>query len=210
MLERVGRLVLERGPVRGPRVVVPRDPPGLQGARLVAGLGLATEDQDGLPLHVDARVIVIIQLVRFVSGRDAVTGEDDGRGLERRTDADGQRGKVGLERGGEGLPIWPVEHQFLILGERRVAADRETLEVAVGSRRGLESGLLEDARDVVGRRLNPFRPRLSAFTIIRGQIAHIRLQSLLGGSDGAAGFGHRRLRGFRVFKCPCRTRKHHA
>ena len=86
MLQRVGDLVVEGGE-RGVLLAS-------EEAVFLILLGLAAQDQDGLPLHVEVGVIVVLELQLAVVGRDAVAGEDERRSLNSPAPAEGQRLEV--------------------------------------------------------------------------------------------------------------------
>ena len=115
--------------------------------------------------------------------------------VERRADAEGQRAEIGFELALDRLFRPGRSSTSSCFGaERGTAADRERLKIAVGPRRRLEAGPLEDLGDVVGGGLDPLgvpgaRPsRASAARKVTS--AFIRSSAGVSGvPTGRSGFG---------------------
>ena len=127
MLEGVGGLVA-KGRVFGQLLA------GERAVRFVL-LRLAADDEDGLALHVDPVIVVVVELKISVVGRDAVTGEYDGYVFQRPADADGQRTEFGFRLGLERLALGTVDDELQRLTQLGPAREAEFLKVTVRARR---------------------------------------------------------------------------
>ena len=115
-------------------------PLAVERAVVLVLLRLAADDQDGLALDVEAGVVVVVELLRVVLGRDPVAGEDDRHAIKRPAASRWPAGvKSAFGAALSAFPSGPLEAQLGAVPQDRGAADRERLEVSLGARGGLEA-----------------------------------------------------------------------
>ncbi len=188
MLKGIGGLVAE-GRVIGQLLAGER-------AVLIVLLRLVADDENGLALHVDPVIVVVVELQTSVVGRDAVTGEYDRHAFHRPADADGQRHELGFRSSAvSGLALGTVDDELLRLTKPGLAREAEFLKVTVRAGRWFQSQPAKGVCDVT--RQTPRFPWCPALGPSRASAARYETSAFIRDLGGARGRCGHRLGGIR-------------